>query len=64
MHVLASDVGYISKIVFLFLAFMIVLAIFGKLTYPGQKRLQSARCQKCGRFKIGKGPCPCQKGKG
>ncbi|GAA6163682.1 hypothetical protein NBRC116590_13860 [Pelagimonas sp. KU-00592-HH] len=54
----------IFKIVTLFLVGMAVLAMFGKLTYPGKKRLQSAKCPKCGRYKIGKGPCPCTKGKG
>ena len=54
----------IFKIVTLFLVFMAVLAMFGKLTYPGKKRLQSAKCRKCGRYRIGKGPCPCEKGRG
>lgn len=54
----------IFKIVTLFLVGMGVLAMFGKLTYPGKKRLQSAKCPKCGRYSIGKGPCPCTKGKG
>ena len=54
----------IFKIVTLFLVGMGVLAMFGKLTYPGKKRLQSAKCPKCGRYRIGKGPCPCTKGKG
>ena len=52
----------IFKIVTLFLVFMGVLAMFGKLRFPGQKRLASAKCPKCGRYKIGKGPCSCQKG--
>ena len=59
---MASDV--IIKIVSLFLVGMAVLAMFGKLRFPGQKRLQSAKCPSCGRYRIGKGPCPCQKGKG
>ncbi len=54
----------IFKIVTLFLVGMGVLAMFGKLTYPGKKRLQSAKCPKCGRYRIGKGPCPCAKEKG
>lgn len=57
MRATAFDV--IFKIVTLFLVFMGVLAMFGKLRYPGQKQLQSLKCPKCGRFKIGKGPCPC-----
>ncbi|MFZ7092129.1 hypothetical protein [Primorskyibacter sp. 2E233] len=53
----------IVKIVFLFLIFMGVLAMFGKLRLPGQDRLDKARCSACGRFRIGKGPCPCGKDK-
>ncbi len=60
MRVLASDV--ILKIVSLFLIFMAVLAMFGKLRVPGLRRLQSAKCRSCGRYRIGKGPCPCGKG--
>ncbi|MEX0284358.1 MAG: hypothetical protein AB3N23_07075 [Paracoccaceae bacterium] len=60
MRVLASDV--IAKIVFLFLAFIAVLAMFGRLRFPGQKRLQSAKCPSCGRYRIGKGPCTCGRG--
>jgi len=52
----------IVKIVTLFLVAMGVLAMFGKLRFPGQKRLKSAKCPRCGRFKIGKGPCACEKG--
>ncbi len=61
MRALVSDM--IFKIVSLFLVGMAVLAMFGKLRFPGQKRLQSARCPKCGRFNIGKGPCACGKGR-
>lgn len=57
MRVSASDV--ILKIVSLFLVFMVVLGMFGKLRLPGSKRLASARCPNCGRFRIGKGPCSC-----
>ncbi|WP_397543069.1 hypothetical protein [Roseovarius salis] len=53
----------IVKIVILFLVFMAVLAMFGKLRFPGQQKLASARCPGCGRFRIGKGPCACRKGK-
>lgn len=53
------------KIVTFFLIGMAVLAMFGKLRVPllkqGQKKLQSKKCPKCGRYKIGKGPCPCNK---
>lgn len=49
----------IVKIVFLFLIAMGVLAMFGRLRFPGQNRLSSRKCPKCGRFRIGKGPCDC-----
>ncbi len=48
------------KVVTLFLIGMLVLAMFGKLRFPGQKRLESAKCPKCGRYRIGKGPCDCK----
>jgi len=51
------------KGVTLFLVFMAVLAMFGRLRFPGQKKLQSAKCPSCGRYRIGKGPCSCGKGK-
>jgi len=54
---LASDV--IFKIVTLFLVVMAVLAMFGKLRLPGSKRLASAKCPSCGRYRIGRGPCSC-----
>lgn len=53
----------IIKVVVLFLVFIGVLSMFGKFKFPGQQRLASARCPKCGKFRIGKGPCRCQKGK-
>lgn len=49
----------LSKIVFLFLAFIAVLAILGKLHWIGGKRLASAKCPSCGRYRIGRGPCSC-----
>ncbi|EEX08728.1 conserved hypothetical protein [Ruegeria lacuscaerulensis ITI-1157] len=52
----------IIKAVTLFLIAMGVLAMFGKLRFPGQRRLSSAKCPRCGRFRIGKGPCACEKG--
>ncbi|SMX38301.1 hypothetical protein [Maliponia aquimaris] len=61
----------IVKIVFLFLIFIGVLAMFGRLRVPGARqlrnlrdkaRLSSAKCPKCGRYRIGKGPCECGKG--
>jgi hypothetical protein len=51
----------ITKIIVLFLVFMVVLSIFGKFRFPGQEKLANAKCPKCLRFKIGKGPCACEK---
>jgi hypothetical protein len=56
----------IAKVVILFLVAMGVMAMFGKLTVPGSKRLggkkRAKRCPKCGRLRIGRGPCDCGKG--
>lgn len=52
----------ILKVMMLFLAFMAVLAMFGRLRFPGQQKLSSLRCKGCGRYRIGKGPCDCGKG--
>lgn len=49
----------LSKIVILFLVFIAVLAMLGKLHWIGGPRLKNAKCSKCGRFRIGKGPCAC-----
>lgn len=51
------------KIVSLFLIGMVVLAMFGKLRFPGQARLKSMKCKGCGKYRIGKGPCDCGRGK-
>jgi len=53
----------IIKVVAIFLVFIAVLAMFGKVRFPGQARLASAKCLNCGRYRIGKGPCPCEKGR-
>jgi uncharacterized OB-fold protein len=50
------------KAVTFFLIGILVLAMFGRLRFPGQKRLQAAKCQKCGRYKFGKRDCDCGKG--
>jgi hypothetical protein len=57
------------KIVTLFLAFMAVLAMFGRLRLPGTKRgkdLPKPRlCKTCGRYNLRGGPCPhCTEGQG
>ena len=51
------------KVVTLFLVFVAVLAMFGKLSIllPKVLRKTAKTCPKCGRHKIGKGPCPCLK---
>ena len=51
----------ILKIVFLFLAVMAVLAMFGRVRFPGQQKLANRKCPKCGRYRIGRGPCSCGK---
>lgn len=45
----------------LFLVGMMVLALFGRLRFPGQKKLDAMKCPKCGRYRIGSGPCVCEK---
>ena len=50
------------KVVALFLVGMVILAMFGRLRFPGQDRLAAAKCATCGRFRIGKGPCACGRG--
>ena len=57
---LVSDMLF--KVIFVFLAFMAVLAIFGKYRFPGQDRLAAAKCKGCGRYRIGKGSCSCGRG--
>ena len=47
------------KIVSIFLLAMVVLAMFGRLRLPGRDRMATRRCTRCGRFRIGKGPCDC-----
>lgn len=54
----------IIKIVSLFLVGMAVLAMFGRLRFPGQKRISSLKCGHCGRYRIGRARCPCGKGTG
>jgi hypothetical protein len=49
----------ILKIVLLFLVFMGVLAWFGKMHWLGGSRFKQTKCRRCGRYKIGKGPCGC-----
>lgn len=53
----------IFKIISIFLIFMMILAIFGRLRFPGQQTLKDMKCPKCGRYRIGKGHCACEKDK-
>lgn len=44
-----------------FLIFMLVLAMFGRLRWPGRKPKDKPRkCPECGSFIIGKGDCACK----
>ena len=51
------------KIVSLFLVFIAILAMFGKLRLllPKKIREVAQKCPNCGRHRIGKGECPCKK---
>jgi hypothetical protein len=51
------------QVVGLFLIAMVVMAIVGRLRQGLGGMRQGAKCPACGRHKIGKGPCPCGKGK-
>lgn len=51
----------IVKIVTFFLIAMAVMAMVGRLRFPGQKRLEARKCPSCGRYRFGKGPCRCRK---
>ncbi len=52
----------IFKIVTVFLIAIAVLGMFGKMHWLGGKRLAQRKCAGCGRYRIGKGPCPCGRG--
>jgi len=51
----------VVKIVVFFLIGMLVLAMFGRLRYPGQSKVESMKCPRCGRYRIGKSRCDCKK---
>jgi hypothetical protein len=50
------------KVVLLFLLAMALMAMVANLLFPGRlkKRFLPGRCAKCGRPKIGTGPCSCE----
>ncbi|KEJ96737.1 hypothetical protein [Pseudosulfitobacter pseudonitzschiae] len=49
------------KIIVLFFVFIAVLGFFGKMHWLGGKRLSQSKCPSCGRYRIGRSPCPCLK---
>ena len=49
------------KLILLFLIVMAVLAMFGRLRFPGTAS-KPKTCTKCGRHLIGRGDCICRKG--
>ncbi|PID35567.1 MAG: hypothetical protein CR993_09515 [Rhodobacterales bacterium] len=53
-----SGCDVLIKIVSLFLVFIAVLAIFGRLRFPLITK-RKTHCAKCGRPLVGRGPCPC-----
>lgn len=54
----------LTKIVTLFLVFIAILGIFGKLYWllPKRRQKKAVHCEKCGRHLIGSGSCDCGKG--
>ncbi|KAA8608447.1 short-chain dehydrogenase [Salipiger aestuarii] len=54
----------LAKIVAIFLVVIAVLGMFGKLRMPGAARIANRKCPRCGRYRIGSGPCGCGNGKG
>ena len=48
------------KLILLFLIAMAVIAMFGRLRFPGVSA-KPKTCPKCGRHLIGKGDCTCRK---
>jgi hypothetical protein len=50
------------KIVTAFLILMAVLAVFGRLRFPGgPPRIgRVEKCARCGKPRIGRGPCDCR----
>lgn len=61
------DCDVIVKVVTLFLIFIAVMAMFGRLRFPDIKgRIaglkKPKKCRSCGTFRVGSGACPCGKG--
>jgi len=51
----------IVKIIIIFLAVMAVLAMLGRLRFPGRSELPWRKCHRCGRHLFGSGSCNCGK---
>jgi hypothetical protein len=49
----------IVRVILLFLIFMAVLAMFGRLRFPSVPGVK--KCPRCGRPRIGSGPCSCER---
>ena len=47
------------KVMILFLLGMAILAMFGRLRFPGQGK-SVAKCPTCGKHKIGRSSCTCK----
>jgi hypothetical protein len=57
----------IIKAVTIFLVFMAVLAMFGKLRLPGVGKValkKPTKCKSCGRYLFSNDPCSCKGRKG
>ena len=51
----------LAKAAIIFIIFMMVLGMVGKLRLPKIARDKPKKCTKCGGFLIGKTPCTCTK---
>ena len=53
------------KVMMLFLLVMVVIGMVGKLLFPDRPsrwgRARPVACPRCGRPKIGRGPCDCER---
>lgn len=48
------------KAVLLFLLAMLLIGFIGKALFPGAAPRLASRCRRCGRPRIGRGPCTCE----
>jgi hypothetical protein len=55
----------LAKIIFVFLALMVLVALIGRVLFPTalpkvmQKRRTTPRCGTCGRYLVGRKTCDC-----